>query len=162
MLKYNKKVVLSWVPVILWMLIIFSLSAQPATESNGLSKSVTKIIVDLIGKIIPFDIEISTTTDLVSQFNHIVRKFAHFSAYLVLGSLVMNAFHKCGINGYKLFAFSIMFCVLYAASDEIHQLFVPGRGCQLKDVIFDSLGAVTGIVIYEVFSKLVSRSNYLN
>lgn len=157
MVNFNKKKFLSWVPVLLWMLIIFSLSAQPAMESNGLSKNVTKIIIEIIGKIIPFDIESSTAMDLVSQFNHIVRKFAHFSAYLVLGVLVINAFRKCGINGYKLFVFSIIFCVIYASSDEIHQLFVPGRGCQLKDVIIDSMGALTGIVIYEILSIFVNR-----
>lgn len=157
MVSLNKKKFLSWVPVLLWMLIIFSLSAQPAMESNGLSKNVTKIIIEIIGKIIPFEIESSTAADLVSQFNHIVRKFAHFSAYLILGILVINAFHKCGIKGYKLFVFSIIFCIVYASSDEIHQLFVPGRGCQLKDVIIDSMGALTGIVIYEILIIFVSR-----
>jgi len=158
MVSLNKKKFLSWVPVLLWMLIIFSLSAQPAMESNGLSKNVTKIIIEIIGKIIPFDIESSTAADLVSQFNHIVRKFAHFSAYLILGILVINAFRKCGIKGYKLFAFSIIFCVVYASSDEIHQLFVPGRGCQLKDVIIDSMGALTGIVMYEMLIIFVNKS----
>lgn len=153
MLSLNKKIFISWVPVVIWMLIIFSLSAQPATESNGLSKNVTKMIVEIIGKIVPFDIESSTATDLVSQFNHIIRKFAHFSVYLVLGVLVINAFRKGGISGYKLFAYSIIFCVIYAASDEIHQLFVPGRGCQLKDVIIDSLGALSGSLLYAMFLR---------
>jgi VanZ family protein len=43
-----------------------------------------------------------------------------------------------------------VFCVLYAVSDEVHQLFVPGRGAQVTDVLIDNAGAFVGIGIYEV------------
>jgi len=38
---------------------------------------------------------------------------------------------------------------LYALSDEIHQLFVPGRTFQLMDLVLDLLGGVIGLIIYE-------------
>ena len=40
-----------------------------------------------------------------------------------------------------------MFCSLYAISDEVHQLFVPGRGAQVKDVFIDIAGAAVGIFL---------------
>lgn len=157
MFKHNKKTIISWFSVIVWMFVIFSLSAQPATESNGLSSKLTKFIIDTIGRLIPFEIEISTSTDFVSRFNHVIRKFAHFSAYLVLGVLVVNAFKQSGMRGYKALVFSLVFCVLYASSDEIHQLFVQGRGGQIKDVLIDSWGATVGIMIYEVFDNFIGK-----
>ncbi len=156
----NKKLsnaIIYWIPVIIWMLLIFSLSAQPASQSNGLSKDVTKIIIDTISRVVPLDIEISTVADKGIQLNHIVRKLGHFIEYLILGVLVMNAFKKCGYKNNKILCYSIIFCILYASSDEIHQLFVPGRGGQVKDVIIDSFGAMVGITLYEIIFLLRNK-----
>ena len=150
--------ILPWLPAVLWMILIFSLSAQPAASSNNLSKGVTKIIVEVVGRILPLDIEMSTVNDIVSQFNHFVRKFAHFFAYAVLGFLVVIAFSKSGVKGRRAFLLSLMVCVIYAASDEIHQLFVPGRGCQIKDVIIDSAGSAVGIAVQIVIHNLKNKT----
>ena len=49
----------------------------------------------------------------------------------------------------------IIICILYAISDEIHQLFVPGRSGQVSDVLLDTLGAFTGIMIYKlIYNKI--------
>lgn len=149
----NKVRIAPWIPAVVWMLIIFFLSAQPALVSNNLSRGVTKIIVETVGKIIPLDIEMSTLNDIVSQFNHFVRKFAHFSAYVVLGILVSYALTKNEIQK-RAFFLSLAICIIYAVSDELHQLFVPGRGCQFKDVIIDTAGAVSGIAIYKAINSL--------
>ncbi|WP_427338140.1 VanZ family protein [Caloranaerobacter sp. DY30410] len=97
--------------------------------------------------------------DLVLKFNHIVRKFAHFGIYFVLGLLVTNAFVRSGVKGFKAFIFSLAFCILYAVIDEIHQLFVPGRCAQVTDVLIDSVGAFGGIGMYEVLG-IVRRNFY--
>lgn len=133
---------LAWIFVILWMILIFTLSAQPAEQSNGLSKGLTTFIVETIGKIAPgsdFD---------MGRFNHLLRKNAHFFAYLVLGVLLANAFRKGRVKGLKVYLLAFGLCVAFAVSDEVHQLFVPGRGGQIKDVLIDSAGALVGIVIY--------------
>ncbi len=153
--------IIYWIPVLIWMLLIYSLSAQPSSQSNGLSKEITKIIVDTIGRIVPIDIEVSTVNDLGTQLNHIVRKLGHFIEYMILGILVMNAFKKCGYTNNKIWGYSLIFCVLYASSDEIHQLFVPGRGCQVKDVIIDSFGAMVGIAMYEIAFLFRNKGKYL-
>ena len=131
--------VISWLLVILWMGVIFYLSHQQAVESNSLSTGITERIVAIIERV-AFGIEV----DLV-HFNHLIRKSAHFFAYLVLGILVSNALNSHGYAGFKLFWVAMGICVLYAISDEVHQLFVPGRAGQVRDVLIDSAGAVVGI-----------------
>lgn len=153
----NKSRIAPWIPAAVWMLIIFSLSAQPALASNSLSRGVTKVIVETVGKVIPLDIEMSTLNDIVSQFNHFVRKFAHFSAYAVLGVLVSYALSKNEINSNRVFILSMAICIIYAVSDELHQLFVPGRGCQLKDVVIDTAGAVSGTAIFKAVNILRTK-----
>lgn len=144
----NKKqiiMLISWTALLLWLVLLFYLSDQPAAESDGLSKKVTEVIIETVGRLVPLDIESSTTADLVPRFNHIARKFAHFGVYFVLGVLMMNSLRISGMRGRKAFILSIVFCVIYAVSDEVHQLFVPGRGAQVKDVLIDSAGAIVGI-----------------
>jgi VanZ family protein len=139
----------SWIFVILWMILIFFLSSQPATQSGALSTGIAAIIIQAIEKFsghIGFDL---------AQFDHIVRKNAHFFVYLVLGVLVFHALKRNGGNRNILLAFLI--CVLYAISDEIHQIFVPGRGPGVKDVLIDSTGAIVGISMYWVINRKRKR-----
>ncbi len=52
---------------------------------------------------------------------------------------------------------SLIIGILYAISDEIHQLFVPGRSGKVTDVIIDSLGILTGIVFFLIVEKTVKQ-----
>ncbi|MCT4607005.1 MAG: VanZ family protein [Marinisporobacter sp.] len=151
------KVVLSWTAVFLWLVLIFCLSAQPANQSDGLSKKVTKVIIENAGKIVPIADETSTTTNLVARFNHMVRKYAHFTVYLILGILVMNGFRVSGSIGFRGSVLSLVFCIAYAISDEVHQLFVAGRGGQVMDVLIDSAGASVGILMYLMLSRIKKK-----
>lgn len=149
----NIKRIISWSAVALWMLIIFSLSSQVAEQSNQLSTGVTDIIIKIIEKVFPninFDI---------GSFNHIVRKNAHFVAYLVLGILVLNALRIGGTYDYRSVVLALVICVLYAITDEVHQLLVPGRSGQIKDVIIDSAGASMGIGLYLLINKTAPARN---
>ena len=145
--------IISWIAVLFWMLFIFNLSSQAADQSDKLSIGVTEIIVEAVEKVTPgYDLNIR-------EFNHILRKNAHFFAYLVLGVLVVSALRQSGIKGLRAFALALSICVLYAVSDEVHQLFVPGRGGQAVDVLIDSAGAIFGIVGY-MFLRLKKHSNW--
>ena len=135
-----KRKILPWALIIFWMALIFYLSHQPATESDGLSIGITEKILELIQRIVP-----DITLD-IGRFNHIVRKNAHFFVYLVLGVLVANGLTNS--SKATVFRVALLICVLYAISDEVHQLFVPGRGGQIKDVIIDSTGSLVGILGY--------------
>ncbi|MBZ4647637.1 MAG: phosphotransbutyrylase [Clostridia bacterium] len=147
-------IIFSWTVVLSWLVLIFYLSTQPAVESDGLSKKVTKVIIETIDRVVELD-NGKSGMDLVEKFNHIVRKYAHFTSYLVLGLLMMNGFRRSRVKGFRGFIFSFVFCILYAISDEVHQLFVPGRGVQVTDVLIDSIGAFVGIGIYGVVEKIV-------
>lgn len=136
--------ILAWVVVLLWMLLIFNLSSQVAEDSNKLSKGVTKVVTETAERVVPgkdFDI---------NRFNPIVRKNAHFFAYLVLGIFVMNALRRSRVYRWRSLLLALGICALYAISDEVHQLFVAGRGGQVKDVFIDSTGAFVGIGLYNI------------
>jgi VanZ family protein len=122
--------------------LIFFLSSQQAADSNQLSTGITKFIMDLISGIFP------GLSPQVQWLNHIVRKNAHFIAYLILGLLQVNALYLNGKRGRQAFVLALLISFLYAASDEFHQTFVPGRSGELRDVLIDTAGAITGIVTY--------------
>lgn len=142
--KKRISTLVSWTLVFAWMAVIFLFSAQPAHESDGLSKSVTLFIIQLIKRIVP----LAELTVDVATLNHLIRKGAHFTVYFVLGILTANALRTSGVPTFKAVALALAICVVYAATDEIHQMFVPGRGAQVKDVLIDSAGAIVGIGVY--------------
>lgn len=51
---------------------------------------------------------------------------------------------------------NVLLCFLVALSDEIHQLFVPGRSFGWDDILYDSIGFLTGMVIVILFT-LINR-----
>lgn len=66
------------------------------------------------------------------------KKIAHMTVYAVMYLLAFRAFELKNLHRRYLFAF--VFCVLYAISDEFHQMFVPGRTPALRDIGFDIVG----------------------
>ncbi len=149
--RKNIGVFISWTVVILWMLLIFNLSSQVAEQSDKLSTGITEVIVDTVEHVVP-------QADLdINEWNHIVRKNTHFFAYLILGILVLNALRRSGTAGMKSAVMALLICVLYAVSDEEHQLFVDGRGAQVTDALIDSAGVCFGIGIYLLASKIGKR-----
>lgn len=128
---------ISLILLILWMIFIFVMSSFSANESSNQSG----IIVNFISNI--FNIS------NIRMLSLIVRKVAHFTEYFVLGILSINYVIKYKKN----IIYSYLMCILYAISDEIHQLFVPGRSCQILDVIIDCLGSIIGIILIIRFVK---------
>lgn len=138
------KKVLPWVLTLAWMALIFFLSHQPATQSASLSSGVMEQVLKIIEKALPdasFDLEL---------FHHFIRKNAHFFAYLVLGVLVtmsLRTMDHVNLTSWQLILLGAVICVLYAISDEVHQIFIPGRAGQIKDILIDSAGSMTGIAL---------------
>lgn len=123
--------------VILWMIFIFVMSSFDATSSSNQSN----FIVDIITSIINIK-----DTGLLSL---IIRKLAHFTEYFILGILVINFITRYD----KKIIIAILLCIIYATSDEIHQIFVPGRSCQITDIMIDSLGSIMGIYLCKLITK---------
>ncbi len=86
-----------------------------------------------------------------------VRKSAHFCIYLVLGFLVISFIKEYYILSYKQLLLSLLICILYAISDEVHQLFVPGRSGEIRDIIIDGVGSISGILIYYLGYKKIRK-----
>lgn len=85
---------------------------------------------------------------MIESASFIVRKAAHFSAYTAMGILSFLTFVSYEKLRFKLrCAVSYAVCVLYAVSDEIHQHFVPGRSCEIRDMLIDSVGALLGLLV---------------
>ena len=147
--KYKK--VISLALVIIWMLIVFAFSNQKGEESQKTSSFVTEIIV----KIVTYNQNLTESEKiiLIENTDYIVRKLAHFSIYLVGGVLIYNYINTFDLKTNKKFIISIMIGVLYAASDELHQYFVPYRNARILDVCIDSLGIITGVILLSLIKK---------
>ncbi len=121
------------------MVIIFTMSSFNSIESVNQSNYIVNIISNVLN------------INNIELLNLIIRKLAHYIEYLILGILVINMFIKNNIP--QSYLISIIFCVIYAISDEIHQFLIPGRACQIKDILIDSIGSITGIYLYKLISK---------
>lgn len=140
-IKFKKNLIIKRIIFIAMMFAtffaIFNFSSQNAKVSGNLSRKVTTVIVKVLVK------NEDSREKYIKKFEPIVRKLAHYSIYAVVGFSVMGMFCTFDMkNKYKLL-FSLLIGVIYAASDEIHQMFTPGRGPSLMDVGIDSLGVLT-------------------
>jgi len=130
-----------WISVLIWMGVIFNFSAQNAEESSSLSQGISKILYNTISSLPGVKIELSL-------FHSLLRQTAHFIVFLILALLLINAFRISGLNFNRSALYTFIFAVIYAALDEYHQSFVPGRTAELKDIVVDSLGIVSGLGLY--------------
>ena len=145
-----KKIIL-WILLISWCGVIFSFSAKPAAESSQQSIKVSKIIVNTVVALKKLDLPVLKKVDKSSvevfaeAIENTVRKCAHFGIFMILGLLSYPLTSVYLRDRRKIAAVCLLFCLLYAGSDEIHQIFVAGRSCQIKDVMIDFSGSLTGV-----------------
>lgn len=133
--------------VIILLAAIFLLSDQPASQSGALSKKLAKYTIHLYEGITQKEISLA-------QWNRMLRKGAHFSLYCILAFLVMTLCKFNCMTARKSIVITMAVGISYAIFDELHQLFVDGRGASIRDVGIDSLGIGLGIVI----AYLINRS----
>ena len=123
------------------MLVIFLMSSEVADTSSARSDEIVHTIQS---------IGVNASTDLLT---FLVRKAAHISAYFVLGILLFNLLKEYGLGVKKMIFISIAIAMLYACTDEVHQVFVSGRSGQVRDVLIDTAGAAVGVVVYAALSS---------
>jgi len=73
---------------------------------------------------------------------------AHFSIYFLLGFISSSLLKEFNFSLKKIIYISLIFCFLYACSDELHQLFISDRYGSINDVFIDFSGAFFGSLIY--------------
>ena len=140
--------------VILWMLLIFSFSNQKAIDSSKLSDG---LIVKVANIFVDKALSKEKQEEILEKYTTIVRKTAHFVIYLILGILVINLFIEYDIK--HLILISLLVCLLYSISDEFHQLFIDGRSGEVRDIIIDTIGSLTGIISYYILRRKIVKKN---
>lgn len=152
----HKKKIISGVIVLIWMFIIGSFSAQTGGESSGMSQKAAVAIVKVENKVFQKNWGETQIEQRSMRLQFPIRKCAHMSEYGLLAVLVI--WHFCGyaISWKNRYLFAWLFATVYAMTDELHQLFVPGRSGQLMDVWIDSAGALLGLFLFGI-CRWISR-----
>lgn len=129
-----------------WMGVIYLFSAQDAEASAQSSGSFMAFLLRLFR--VESSEKILTDTTTYSTVDFILRKGAHFTVFTILGLLLCTtiSLYPNAIRMQKI-VLPLSLGILYACIDELHQYFVPGRACQIRDVCIDTLGVLTGVAI---------------
>lgn len=135
---------------IIWMIIIFLFSNQPASESSNSSSSLIKNTIVRIYKLFNSNASEDDVAKIVKKYDYPVRKTAHFLEYLILGVLVFFTMRAYNVKNIYII---LIICFIYACTDEFHQLFIEGRNGNIKDVLIDTLGSFTGILFFHKIKK---------
>lgn len=137
-----------WVAIPVYLAVIFTFSSH----DGDISQSISKGIVQEVNKHIPLPAVIYKNNRAYKiNYNFILRKAAHFLEYFILALLIYRALSLCGFTMKSGSLLTLALCILYAASDELHQRFVSGRSGLMKDVLIDTIGsalAITGVCCF--------------
>ena len=130
-------------------------AATSATRSEEITEKLSPVLIENYESLTPKE-----KTQQKSLLESRLRTSAHGMEFAALGMCsaafaltFLGAFGRKKAALLPLFAF--VFCVLYALSDETHQLFVPGRAFQAEDLLMDSVGALAGVLIVSGFTGTV-------
>lgn len=127
-----------WWPVLFWAAIISIFS----THYFG-SDETSAFIIPLLHWMFP-----SASQATLLEWHHLIRKSAHFVEYFVLSLLLLRAIRGERREMHLAWALAAIALVGgYAALDEIHQIFVPGRTPAVRDVLIDTTGGIAAQAI---------------
>ncbi len=148
----------SFVAALAIMIFIFSMSAQNSEQSANTSESFIRVIAPILN---PQFESLSTAEQeaFVEGLQFYVRKGAHFSVYAVLGLCLAAGFLTVRFKKqYFCFVSAWGIGTVYAATDELHQHFVPGRSCELRDLCIDSCGVLLGCLAVVALYLILKRT----
>lgn len=135
--RLSKFSIALWIAAVGWIAVLFFFSGQTSAESNALSMRVLNFILRLLPAI-----NCPTAT-----LHLVLRKVAHFSIFAVEGFLMglamMSALNRIAAGG----GLTALACGAMAALNEYHQSFSEGRSCEFRDMLIDSCGAITGVLV---------------
>lgn len=147
---------LAGVLAIVWMCIIFGFSAQTKEESGAVSNSFTYQIVSSTRSFFHLDLSDERVKEIADAIEGLVRKAAHMTEYGILSVLIFIWLGQWEMSLLRRGVTASGAAAVYAATDEVHQYFVPGRAGRFSDVCIDSAGAVAGIVVFVLLVKIVT------
>ena len=148
----SKKRFLYLIPVIIWMIFIFYMSGKTGQESSGQSGKISLFITDLLEKVRQDSPqEMQNLQDILEL---VIRKAAHMTEYAILFLISYLAMVKISMSQSRFYnrSIAVLISLLYACSDEMHQLLVPGRSGKMIDVGIDMAGVLI-VLICMILSK---------
>ena len=151
----RKRLVFSVLAVV-WMCLIFAYSHRPGTESQEDSCGMGL----LFGRIVISDFEEWPEEDQLAfamKVDHPIRKLAHFTEYLILAIFLVGALDNSLRRRILRLIIPWAVAAFYAVTDELHQFFIPGRNCNVGDVLIDSAGAFVGVLLSILVVDAVGR-----
>ncbi len=145
---------LSFVPALLLLFIIFGFSAQDGESSGSLSFEISLFLVKLFSPLLPAAMAEDMLFERAELIHYFVRKAAHMTEYFLLAlslQLPLSAWLSHKLSWKFRIITGFLCTVLFAALDEFHQTFVPGRSGNLTDVCIDSIGAAAASLCLFIF-----------
>jgi|HubBroStandDraft_3_1064219.scaffolds.fasta_scaffold388786_1 VanZ family protein len=134
-----------WVPVLVWMIIIFGASADSHSYEHS-SRIVIPFLRWLFPHMAPVEME---------QIHHLLRKCCHVIEYAIFGFLVFRALSHSRTPlpawSWPRVGGALLIVLVYAATDEYHQSFVPTRTPRVLDVCIDTAGGALGLSVAWIF-----------
>lgn len=160
-MNIRKLLYLTFIPAVIWLFIICGFSGNNGESSSSLSMRITVKIADIINI---DDSQLEEYNQTLEKMNYAVRKTAHMCEYAILFILLaiplyINVVFK-NINElefWKMWMITLLLCIFFASTDEIHQLFVNGRSGKFTDVCIDTAGASIGGLFLLCIHKLSNR-----
>lgn len=155
---------LSLVPTILLLFLIFGFSAQDGESSGSLSFEISLFLVRLTSPLLPAAMTEEVLLERAELIHYFVRKAAHMTEYFLLAlslQLPLTAWSSNRLTPKLRILIGFAATVLFAALDEFHQTFVPGRSGNFTDVCIDSTGALIAslclLLFYSIQQKKLAR-----
>ena len=146
---------LAGILALVWMCIIFAFSAQTKEESSAVSESLSYRMVSSTGHFFHWNLDEEQMREIANTIEYFVRKGAHMTEFAILSVLLFLWLGLWEMTLLRRGMTAFLATAFYAASDEFHQLFVPGRSGRVSDVLIDSSGALLGVIVFILFCKLI-------
>lgn len=142
--------ILSFVPMLFLLSIIFGFSAQDGETSGSLSFEISLWLVNCFLPLISEECFEQDILEKAHALHYFVRKAAHMTEYFLLTfsvHLPLKVYLAKRIKFPKRILLGFFITVLFAALDEFHQTFVPGRSGNFTDVCIDSIGILVATLL---------------
>ena len=148
--------IISGVLALFWMCVIFAFSAQKKEESSAVSQGFSYRVVSSTTHLFHLNLDEKRMQEIAYEIEGKVRKAAHMTEYAILSVLIYIWLGLWQQPWWKKSLEAFCIAIPYAASDELHQLFVPGRAGRISDVLIDSVGAVLGLFLFLGVKRCIS------
>ena len=143
--------------LVLWMGLIFNFSNDNGDNSSRKSE---RLIITVTEKINNKKMTNEEKEKILDKYSIPVRKIAHMFLYYILGLLSFLLLYQ--LYGLKpvTVIYTLIFCLIYAITDELHQLFIIERSSEFKDILIDTCGSFIFLIIPIII--LLKRKKNIN